>query len=366
MSKSKSHITEENFRRYLQNEMSDSERNHFERELQKNPFEAEALEGFQQISPAEMENDLEELRNKILAPKRRKKYYWTAAASVLLLIAAGFVFFLLNKEPETTQMAELKTESQPPEEKIVPTPQYEEPLKEDAVPPKVNESVETEEESEITTGEIAVENKRRTKIAAVRENGAGDTGLVYRNPASENRTTEEANNKRMAKSVQAAAFKNETLQHTEVVKPMAAEKAAFSIQSDDVFPDSFSSAIQDREKIQIVQGIAVQDQVEAEDDEMLPDLKAHPVTGMQQFEKYLEKEAVLPKSFRRKKATVNLLLSIDAKGNITEIKKTGNSDSLLFEMAKRIIENGPDWNPEVINEQKINSEVPLKITFSKK
>ncbi len=44
---------------------------------------------------------------------------------------------------------------------------------------------------------------------------------------------------------------------------MAAEKAAFSIQSDDVFPDSFSSAIQDREKIQIVQGIAVQDQVEA-------------------------------------------------------------------------------------------------------
>ena len=192
----------------------------------------------------------------------------------------------------------------------------------------------------------------------------GDTDLS--NPAPESRTTEDANNKRMAKSVQAAAFKNETLQHTEVVKPMAAEKAAFSIQPDDVFPDSFSSAIQDREKIQTVQGIAVQDQVELEDDEMLPDLKAHPVTGMQQFEKYLEKEAVLPENFRRKKATVNLLINIDDKGNITEINKTGSADSLLFEMAKRIIENGPDWNPEVINGQKINSEVPLKIKFSKK
>ncbi|MEN8118078.1 MAG: hypothetical protein ABFS16_13930, partial [Bacteroidota bacterium] len=65
MTREKLHISEEDFRRYLKNEMTENERNTFEKELQKNPFEAEALEGFEAVPSANIKNNLAELKEKI-------------------------------------------------------------------------------------------------------------------------------------------------------------------------------------------------------------------------------------------------------------------------------------------------------------
>ena len=49
------------FRKYLGNRMSDEERNAFERELQKDPFAGEALEGLSSLGEEDLQKDLKEL-----------------------------------------------------------------------------------------------------------------------------------------------------------------------------------------------------------------------------------------------------------------------------------------------------------------
>ena len=101
MTKQKKHISEKDFQRYLADQMTDAERNAFERELQKYPFEAEALEGFQQISPEELSDDLQELKAKLFSEKRKIRYrFWAAAATLLLLVTTGILWFQLkNNNP---------------------------------------------------------------------------------------------------------------------------------------------------------------------------------------------------------------------------------------------------------------------------
>ena len=48
----------EDFIRYSQDQMSDEERNAFERSLQRDPFDAEAMEGLSSITPEEARADL--------------------------------------------------------------------------------------------------------------------------------------------------------------------------------------------------------------------------------------------------------------------------------------------------------------------
>jgi len=60
MSKKSDHITnpEKDFLRYTENKMSDKERNAFEKNLQKDPFDSEALEGLSTLSPEEIKADI--------------------------------------------------------------------------------------------------------------------------------------------------------------------------------------------------------------------------------------------------------------------------------------------------------------------
>ncbi|MGQ8336675.1 carboxypeptidase-like regulatory domain-containing protein [Sunxiuqinia sp. A32] len=104
----KKHISSEDFQRYLNNQMTDAERNAFERMLQKYPFEAEALEGLQQISPMDLSNDLKDISEKIAPKKRRNSGWYRAAAILLLLITVGVSWFVLNEQPPVQELAESK------------------------------------------------------------------------------------------------------------------------------------------------------------------------------------------------------------------------------------------------------------------
>jgi ferric-dicitrate binding protein FerR (iron transport regulator) len=53
----------EDFLRYSQDQMSEEERNAFERSLQQDPFDAEALEGLSLITPEEATDDLAGLKD---------------------------------------------------------------------------------------------------------------------------------------------------------------------------------------------------------------------------------------------------------------------------------------------------------------
>ncbi|MEE4116443.1 MAG: carboxypeptidase-like regulatory domain-containing protein [Marinilabiliaceae bacterium] len=81
--------------KYLSGEMSPEERNSFEREMQKDPFLADAVEGLSAITPAEAESDLAALKGRIYSKDRRNRFlFYRVAAVALLLIGVSSIILL--------------------------------------------------------------------------------------------------------------------------------------------------------------------------------------------------------------------------------------------------------------------------------
>jgi hypothetical protein len=110
----------EEFLRYAANQMSGKERNAFERELEKDPFAAEALEGLSSLTPAEREADLAALDRQL--PRKgssRNPFLWyRMAAAVAFLVVVSSLFFTLvirNRNLLTNEMARSEESVQKPD-----------------------------------------------------------------------------------------------------------------------------------------------------------------------------------------------------------------------------------------------------------
>lgn len=147
------HSNLDDFKRYRANKMSEAERNAFERELQKNPFEAEAFEGLQLLSDAEIDHDIAQLDKQIRTKKSHSILaYWAAAASILLLLLTGI---LLHELKNKAVIPEVAQKSQQPHEKAA-SPIAEKPAAIDSVQPK------NEEDAPV---KLAENSKQKTKAA---------------------------------------------------------------------------------------------------------------------------------------------------------------------------------------------------------
>jgi hypothetical protein len=95
----------EDFLRYTQDQMSEEERNAFERSIQQDPFDAEALEGLSSITPEEARAELaglhDQIQKRIARPSKTKQntramWYRVAAAVTVLLVVSSVLFTLFN------------------------------------------------------------------------------------------------------------------------------------------------------------------------------------------------------------------------------------------------------------------------------
>lgn len=88
---------------YLKNKLSNKERHVFEKNVMANLFEEDALEGFESLSPNELETDYKKLGIKLntRSKKNNRKIFFLRtriAASVLLFIGLGSLVYVLNIE----------------------------------------------------------------------------------------------------------------------------------------------------------------------------------------------------------------------------------------------------------------------------
>lgn len=84
----------DDFLRYRAGEMSDRERNAFEKELQRDPFAADAAEGFSLIDPGDVRSDLNKLEKRIsIRTATRHLIFYSGVAAVVLLFIVSSVFF---------------------------------------------------------------------------------------------------------------------------------------------------------------------------------------------------------------------------------------------------------------------------------
>jgi hypothetical protein len=108
MSAKRKHRTPNEYLKYLKGELSGEERYTFERDLEADPFEMDAMEGMEQIPVGELEEDLLSIHadmRKRLKRRRRRTFYY-AAASVASLLIVGTVFLnIYNINPKSAQEA---------------------------------------------------------------------------------------------------------------------------------------------------------------------------------------------------------------------------------------------------------------------
>ena len=136
--------------------MTGEERNIFEKELQKDSFEAEAMEGLSSISPEEARSDLRDLQQRLSGRTHHKNrfiFYRVAAAAAVIIVFGSLIVMVarLGLFPgqvavtETTKQE--KTEAIPGEEMMIQTDQ-EKVTPEDEIP-----------RSDLSTGRKTVEER---------------------------------------------------------------------------------------------------------------------------------------------------------------------------------------------------------------
>jgi hypothetical protein len=96
------------FLRYLGKKTSNSERNAFERDLQKDPFAEEAVEGFEGIPATRIEKDLGILQKKLRSKtvNRRRMILYRVAASVAVLMTISSLFFIIKYHKPEIQVSQ--------------------------------------------------------------------------------------------------------------------------------------------------------------------------------------------------------------------------------------------------------------------
>ena len=468
MTKGKSHINEENFRRYLEDKMTDSERNAFEKELQKDAFETEAMEGYETVSLEDLQHDLQEIKEKIQPEKRKLPYrYFAAAATVLLVITAGIIliqFSHQNPLPKVTEKLEFENrESQDErmksddrsqksgvrsrelEEKGPETddrgrmtddlnvkPEDEEIKKEagsgqtereifsEEIPDIRNETVEDEIniqplasiKQEIPSDRV-IRAGRNQKPPPTESSGRAERKAV-KNPAleadsnildiggvnyelqtkevySQNRTIRgkvisvDDNQPLPGVSIVEKGTQNEVVSDidgsfelillndsspTVVASFVGMESAEFQPSDDSVYQIEMEPSTVALNEVVAVgyeskKKKSLTRSVTRISRETGINTKAQPVDGMDEYNAYLEKSAILPDDYPRSKEIVKLLLKINHDGEIISIESRNNIDSAILDKAKELIQDGPDWSPEFKNGENIDSEVKLKIIFRK-
>jgi hypothetical protein len=128
---SKRKLTYEDFKKYFFNRQQPNEKHQFEKEMMQDAFEEEAFDGLSILSEEEFENDINHLKNTINQRTRKHKrlipVYFRYAAGIAILIGIGLTtLYIFNNslkdemhfaEPMHESMA-LSKEKKPDEEKI--------------------------------------------------------------------------------------------------------------------------------------------------------------------------------------------------------------------------------------------------------
>jgi hypothetical protein len=85
--------------KYLKGDMSGKEKNSFEKELQKDPFAEEAMDGLSSIAPDRISEDIRHLNTLVKRKIRKKQWYilYRIAASVAILMIISSVFIVVER-----------------------------------------------------------------------------------------------------------------------------------------------------------------------------------------------------------------------------------------------------------------------------
>jgi hypothetical protein len=310
------------FLRYKRDEMSEKERNSFERELQKDPFANEAEEGFTAVSPEQSLNDLEDLQKRLKkrTAHKHKLVIYRVAASVAVLMLISSVFLIIYRNKTGNQVSESANKNEPLE--IKESLPVIEALAKNEIPKKppqreqIKDGLSTGKNINTVAGKgaVATENKVADEIGKI------DSNTDINVKAEEELTVAD--------------------QRSEPVAVMAKEKYSKLVGG-----VTAKKANDDREVIHTGY------------------LAPRPVNGKEDFDRYIEDNIRRPDTVSTDQEEVVLNFIVHTDGSIDSIKVVKSPGKLYSDEAERLIKSGPAWKPAEEKGNPVEDRVNVSIVF---
>jgi len=301
---------------YISGKMSDEERNAFEREAQRDPFLADALEGFELLNDAELKDDVSELKKRIKAgPKHRKYIFMLAVAAGILLILSVSV---LMETYKSNSMRRMQGVAMKIEDSAVMMPEPEdEPVCENMVEPELPE-VKHQTETKVEKKEVMPETMDNDEVLTAVENEESDVDLEFDMTTQED--VEEKQEESHVSEIQAPA---PVAVKAAKSRRMVAEKTVLSI-SEDITVD------------------------------------AVPYEGIEYFKKKLEQELrdSIP-GIKKLKIVFDIIIS--SSGDIVDVNIVSSNKKGIDIKVKEIILGGERWKPALKNNVSVQDTVRINL-----
>ncbi len=383
MSGRKKHKTVNEYLQYLKGNLSNRERNSLERDLQSDPFEMEAMEGLESLSPDQAEADILLLhsRMKKRIGKKRRIGWYSAAASIASLLIIGTIFLqVYDFNPEA---AEKSTN----EEVFAPGPSVnseeadreEAPTGEAQLAPETKEMMnhlEPEDERTIASGigrvseptaqETPIVEETRTETAGPEAAGAetaGPEAIIHVEAESAQRKGEALSDQVVSDAEAAPGEDNIPAEETGRRAERRREK---SRQSE--APPTLKYELHEEEDSKLV----LQPDVQTLDDIVALEQGLYaagiqspqPSVGFKAFKQYIEENIQMPdlKNDTTRNFVV-LRFTVGSSGEISEIIPLRTPGEPFTREAIRLIKEGPSWNPATDDSGAVEEMVRLRIVF---
>lgn len=328
------------FLRYTNGKMTDREKNEFERKLQKDPFAADAAEGFSEISSENAGSDLAGLEGdlKSRTSKRQRFVYYRIAASVAVLMIISSVFIIVQRNRDFTKEESVLIAKQVPLEISQP------------------QAITRPEVQKDDNGVIAESRSRKGVKAVEVVEAAEGTGAVAGIKTTEPLLADEI-------SIAIAEKKEESV--------IVAENKADAAVAEMTYPAAPVSVVGygvKRKDVSEAEEISLDEVVvigygEAKE-EVTGISPAIPAVGRRAFDKYVEENIRIPETLKAgEKAIVIVNFIVRNTGTIDSLKVIRSPGDEFSAEAKRLINEGPKWNPAISDGEKIDDEVRVKIVF---
>jgi len=391
------------FLRYTSGEMTDRERNIFERELQKDPFLEEAAEGLSGISSENVNEDLADMKKQLktrISQKNRFVYY-RIAASVAVLMIVGSVFYYLAVRNITTreseEIASREAVIEIPESKPIKEPPAEVQKSEysgiqvtekkaerpanQTVPDETHILAEEVKQAAVTKAETIVrtdvkavpirvtEDKSASPVAAKRKYISESLQVSGKIISSEDNLPLAGVNV-MVKGTTSGTITdaegkfNISLPNTEYKTLVAAfigmESKEFQANTDTAMEISMNPSLTALSEVVVV-GYGTSKKYDYAETGYLP---PQPAEGKRSFSRYIEENIKIPGTLPfGQKAVVILGFKVSHNGDIDSIKVIRSPGIEFSNEAIRLIREGPSWKPAEENGQIIDDDVRVRIVF---
>lgn len=303
------------FLQYRKKNLTNSERNAFEKELQKDPFAMEAEEGLSDTDPEIVKNDMDLLYKKIKLRTGRLGRYtlYRIAASIAALMVISTIFLMVQKNAPSKQ------------EKISG-------LKSEAPVIKEEPAEKNERQTDAPSAPVIAEK--------IKPEGRAAAAQVKRTEKSEDLTAEDA-----------VVLKEDT-----AIKAAAEPEAAVQAQN--------IAAGFGEKKARNLEAAAVSRSETLKDDANSRYKPAEPVNGMESFYKYIEKNIQRPDTLKESgQLTVVISFIVNISGSPATIKIIETPGKPFSDEAVRLVKKGPLWKPASENGVIKEEEVRVTIVF---